>query len=407
MLTRAFGKWPLRAKPFTDRTAKFASRLPGTPASLLLPYFYSVCLFAAASAVMYVGDANLVHYGFPWSLVYLLIVAAVASLWGARPAALALALSALFGDLIVPDLHISYFYGHDPSWRVRLLRMVLFAACGAALVWLTERARHMQERSEQRRTVVESLQRMILPERLTDVPGYDLSGFYLPAHLEEAVGGDFYDFFPTGTGTYGLLIGDVMGKGKEAAASTALLRYSVRAFTSMGLGPAAVLSQLNVLIESQKLSFSTATLFLGILDPASGCLRYANAGHELPMLRRCAGQEETLVSTGLILGVGLDLPYEEEVIWLEAGDALLLMTDGATEARSESGTFLDSAGVWRLLRAALSLPTAETATAALSAALERFIGRASRDDIALLLLRRTGSVSVSKTSGVCLCKWQV
>jgi len=254
MVIRDFGKSALGANTFQNATKPAASsrlRL-----SRFLPYLLSACLFAVASAVMYVGDAHLVRYGFPWALVYLLVVAAVASLWGARPAVLALALSALFGDLIVPDLHISYFYGHDPSWRVRVLRMLLFVACGVALVWLTERARHMQEKSEQRRAVVEALQRMILPERLADVPGYDLSGFYLPARQEEAVGGDFYDFYPTGTGTYGLLIGDVMGKGKEAAASTALLRYSVRALTSMGMGPAQVLSQLNVLPSTRPPSSS-------------------------------------------------------------------------------------------------------------------------------------------------------
>lgn len=390
MVIRDFGKSALGANTFQNATKPAASsrlRL-----SRFLPYLLSACLFAVASAVMYVGDAHLVRYGFPWALVYLLVVAAVASLWGARPAVLALALSALFGDLIVPDLHISYFYGHDPSWRVRVLRMLLFVACGVALVWLTERARHMQEKSEQRRAVVEALQRMILPERLADVPGYDLSGFYLPARQEEAVGGDFYDFYPTGTGTYGLLIGDVMGKGKEAAASTALLRYSVRALTSMGMGPAQVLSQLNVLIDGQNLPFDTATVFVGLLEPETGSLRFASAGHEPPMLVRADGQEETLGLTGLLLGVGLGLSYEEGVVFLGVGDALLLMTDGATEARGEGGEFLASEGVWRLLRAALPQPTAATALDWLSAALGRFIGRSSRDDIALLLLRRNSAM---------------
>jgi len=110
------------------------------------------------------------------------------------------------------------------------------------------------------------------------------------------------------------------------------------------------------------------------------------------MLVRADGQEETLGLTGLLLGVGLGLLYEEGVVFLGVGDALLLMTDGATEARGEGGEFLASEGVWRLLRAALPQPTAATALDWLSAALGRFIGRSSRDDIALLLLRRNSAM---------------
>ncbi len=233
-----------------------------------------------------------------------------------------------------------------------------------------------------------ALQSMILPETLAHAPGYDLSGVYKPARHEEEVGGDFYDFYPLAPGLYGILIGDVMGKGKEAAASTALLRYSVRAFTSTGTRPAQVMRQLNSLLEGQEGRFETASLFVGVLDAVTGTLHYACAGHEPPMLARVDGEEETLDSTGPILGIGLDLPYTEDSITLEPGDALFLMTDGVTEARSERGQFLESAGAWRLLRSALGAPSVQEALTSLDAALTGFIGRASRDDIAMLLLRR-------------------
>ncbi len=402
MLNRNFGG----AMPRTRAVMHRATNTHGTPKSAppsfrpglrpyLLPYLFSVGLFAAASGLMYAGDSTLLRHGLPWALVSLLVVAAAGSLWGVRPAVLVLALSALFGDLIVPDLHISYFYGHDPSWHVRATRLILFVACGAATIWLTYRAQLMQERAERERGVVAALQSMILPERLANAPGYDLFGVYKPARHEEAVGGDLYDFYPLGAGHYGLLIGDVMGKGKEAAASTALLRYSVRALTSTGMRPAEVLSRLDDLIESQGLDFGTASLFVGVLDACSGELRYASAGHEPPLLAHADGREEALDSTGPILGVGLGLPYVEGAVVLGSGDALLLMTDGVTEARGPQGQFLESGGVWRLLRLALAEPTAARALFFLTADLTAFIGGNARDDIAMVLLRRTSASCVA------------
>ena len=366
----------------------------------LFPYLFAALLFAAASALMYVADTALVRFGFPWALVYLLVVAATASIWGAGPAVLVLALSALFGDLVVPGLHISYIYARGLTWDVRLMRMLLFAACGGASIWLTHQARLMRERAERGREVVAALQSMILPERLADVPGFDVFGVYQAARREEAVGGDLYDFYPLGAGHYGLLIGDVMGKGKEAAASTALLRYSVRALTGAGMSPADVLGQLDSQIERQGLDFGTASLFVGILDSSASTLRYASAGHEPPLLARADGKEEVLASTGPILGVGMGLPYLESMVVLEAGDSLLLMTDGVTEARGTRGQFLEGSGVWRLLRLALTERTAARALFSLKADLTAFIGGNARDDIAMVLLRRTSVLVCAEFGGM-------
>lgn len=374
------------------KTPFFQPAIPQTaPASrqaAARPYVLAVLSFAVASGLMYLGDALLLPYGFPWALVSLLVVAATASLWGARPALVVLALAAVFGEMIVPDLHIAYLYGPHLTWHVRVVRTLLFVSCGAATVWLTFQTRRMQEQAERRRSVVETLQRMISPERLADVPGFDVAGVYRPARHEDEVGGDFYDLYPVATGVYGLLMGDVMGKGKEAAEYTAVLRYSVRAFTGLALSPAQALASLNDLIDFQQFQFGTASLFAGILDARSGLLRFASAGHEPPLLRRASGVEETLPATGPIIGVGCGFSYDEKTICLEPGDALLLMTDGVTEARSEQGRFLESDGAWRLLRCALSVPTAETALVSLERAVADHIGRNSRDDIALLLLRR-------------------
>lgn len=353
------------------------------------PYLLALTLFAAAATVLSVGDAAMQRLGLSWPLVSLLVVAVSASLWGVRPALLILALSAGYGFVAYMHLQPSLF--HAPlTWQTALVRVALFAACGGAATGLIDRTRRLHGKAETRREVVEALQSMTLPTALAHAVGYDLSGLHKPARAEEEVGGDFYDFYPTGTGHYCLLIGDVMGKGKEAAASTALLRYAVRAFCSTGAGPAEIVTRLNTLIETQGLPFETATLFVGLLDPRTGALSYANAGHEPPLLRRAGGGgEEVLPPTGPLLGFGLEAVYAENTLTLDPDDALLLLTDGVTEARNESGEFLGSAGAWWLLRSALKAPSAQTSLASLDRDLNDYTGTGRQsDDIALLLLRR-------------------
>ena len=385
----------LQAQPWAQALASEATKplFPLIPPGVR-PYLFAATLFAAASALLYVGDAALLRYGLPWTLVSLLVIVAAANLFGTRPALLVLALSALFGLLMVPHLAPPPV-SPTPLAHVLVVRTALFVACGATTVWLTHQARRAQQRAEQRREVVTALQSMILPDMLAEAPGYDLGGLYKPARYEEEVGGDLYDFYRIREGLYGLLIGDVMGKGKEAAASTALLRYSVRAFSSSGMQPAELLSRLNDMIETQRLPFQTATLFVGLLDAHTGLLRYASAGHEPPMLVRAHGQEATLEATGPILGVGLDVAYEDATAVLGPGDSLFLMTDGVTEARGHGGEFLDSGGAWRLLLPALSAPSAREALSSLDATLTAFIGSNSRDDIAMLLLRREMDAAVT------------
>ncbi len=389
---------PAQAAPWARGLAAEVTRevtrpvFPRLPAGLR-PYLLAGGLFLAASALMGVGNAALLRFGFSWALLSLLVVVAAASLWGVRPGLLVLALSAGYGAAVVPHWQPPVRLPVAPAEHVLVIRTLLFVLCGGAGVWLTQRARQMQSQAETRRGVVTALRSSILPDTLADAPGYDIGGVYRPFHQEEEVGGDFYDFYPLGAGRYGLLLGDVMGKGKEAAASIALLRYSVRAFSSTNSDPARIMAQLDDLIVRQQMRFETASLFLGILDTGSGTLRYASAGHEPPLLRRANGGEEVLDSTGPILGIGLGAEYEEGLVSLNAGDALLLMTDGVTEARDRRGQFVDSVGAWRLFRAALAEAerekhSSQATVAALDTALAATLGPRQRDDIAMLLLRR-------------------
>lgn len=357
------------------------------------PYLAALLLFAAVSTLMSAGDAVLLRHGLVWPPVALLLVAATAALWGVRPALLVLLLCVGYGAAAMrlePLLPPAMLAG-----PAALVRTALFAGCGAAAIGLVGQAQKMRSRAETQREVVAALQSMSLPAALARATGYDLCGLYKPANAEEEVGGDFYDFYPTGSGHYCVLIGDVMGHGKEAAAATALLRCSVRAFCSLSASPAQIVTQLNALIESQGVAFGTASLLVRLLEPHSGDFCYASAGHEPPLLKRMNGAEEMLTATGPILGVGLDAAYTESLVTLGAGDALLLLTDGVTEARNKHGEFLGSAGAWWMLRAALRMPSARAAVALLDRTLTDYLGadrvhsdHSRCDDIALLLLRR-------------------
>lgn len=358
---------------------------------VLRPFAFALGLLVFSDGLMYLGDHYLVHEGFPWALVSLLVLGAVASLWGLRAAALALLLTAFFGDVIVPDQHISFFSEVHFSLSIRLIRTFLFMLCGGTLIVVVWQARVMRERAALRREVLQAMQRMVLPETLPAIPGCDLASLYFPARQEEEVGGDFFDVFPVDAAqeVFGILIGDVVGKGKEAAEHTALLRYTARAYAGLNTGPADVLRRLNALLESQASLMGSASMFVGIYHAATGVLHYANAGHEPPLLARADGALELLSSTGTLVGILADAPYTQVETQLLPGDSLLLVTDGVTEARNAQGQFLDEAGAWRLLHPSLMAPSATRVVAQFYQRLEAFMDGYQRDDIAVLFLRRT------------------
>lgn len=359
----------------------------------LRSYAMALVWTVIADTIMYLGDRYLARTSFPWALLSLLLVAGVADIYGTGPSVLVLVLSALFADLIVPDLHISYFQSGVSLWSTSPIRVLLFAACGATIILLAHQARAMREDAERRRAVVQALQSMVLPEVLVAPDGYAVAGAYKPAKIDEDVGGDFYDFFPIAAdrGLWGMLMGDVLGKGKEAAAFTGLLRYTIRAYAHAELEPGTILAKLGALVEAQKSKLATASVFFAVLETQSGELCYANAGHEPPILMHPNGVSEELTPTGPIIGATSQATYESKSLVLEKGDTLFLFTDGLTEARNDRGEFLDTAGAVRLLRQALRANDASEAVVAIEVGLSDFTGGRQRDDLALMLLRRCRS----------------
>jgi serine phosphatase RsbU (regulator of sigma subunit) len=362
-------------------------RLPS--ADRLRPYIKSTLLALAADLVMLIGDRDVIRYAFPWPTVSLLVIAVSAVLWGTGPAILVIALSVLFGDIIAPDLHIAFFpSGYGLTWDAQIVRAAFFGLCGLTLVYFIQRSKTYSHQAEHRGEVVRTLQAMTIPDNLPIIPGWDLAGYYRPASQDDEVGGDFYDVFTLASiaSRYGVLIGDVMGKGKEAAANTAALRYGARTRARMGCSPSDILACLDESVDGDGLL--TTTLFLGVIDVDSGCLAYANAGHEPPIVVRRDGTVATLDATGPVLGVGLGVTCAERRTALGPGDTLILMTDGVTESRSPTRGFLASETLRELIVTAAARDEASAVIGVIADAVERHSGGRINDDIAILVLRR-------------------
>lgn len=182
------------------------------------------------------------------------------------------------------------------------------------------------------------LQRALLPAKPAIGPGYRLGSAYVPAFAGQEIGGDFYDVFRNEEGKVGILIGDVSGKGIEAASLGAATRNTLRAFAYEMPSPAEALSHANRLIARQQTGHFV-TLFLAVLDPATGEFRYSNAGHPPAIVYRRNGDIETLSFGDIPVGFMENFDYREAQCRLDPGDRLILYTDGVTESRKEADLF--------------------------------------------------------------------
>jgi phosphoserine phosphatase RsbU/P len=270
-----------------------------------------------------------------------------------------------------------------------IVRTVLFDA-SERLAYERElmAARRRAEESEARaRVLAETLQRSFLPPDIVTVPGLDVGGAYRPAGDGSEVGGDFYDVFRAGSQTWGIVLGDVCGKGAAAAVVTALARYTVRAEALHVSSPAAVLAGLHrALLTYYPQTFCTV-LFL-LLDPVpeGHRLTMATGGHPLPLCRRADGSIETLGRPGSFLGMEETASVTESAAVLSPGDMVVLYTDGVTEAH-EGDAFFGETGIAEVLAASAGLTAQAVADAVVAAALAFQHGPA-RDDIAVVVVRK-------------------
>jgi serine phosphatase RsbU (regulator of sigma subunit) len=248
-----------------------------------------------------------------------------------------------------------------------------------------EQERTERELLEQELRVARRIQHASLPEEVPELEGWQISPFYRPAR---EVGGDFYDFHLLSEGRLGVVVGDATGKGVPAALVMSticgMLQLAARALDSPS--PGEVLAQVNETLVARIPSNMFVTCFYAVLDPRSGSLRYANAGHDLPYVRRSSDAEE-LRARGMPLGLMPQMGYEEKEIVLEGGEDVLFYSDGLVEAHDPKREMF---GFPRLK--ALIAEHAEEGSLGdfLMEELYTFVGEGweQEDDITLLTLKR-------------------
>ncbi len=244
----------------------------------------------------------------------------------------------------------------------------------------------------ERTRIALALETALRPSALPTVPGLVTAALYRPAGRGEEIGGDFYEVFPLGDGRWCAILGDVAGKGAEAAAVTARVRFTVRALAP-GAGPAhRILRQVDAAMTGDgEDDEAFCTLALVVLRPHAGGVHaeVALAGHLQPLLRRADGRVETVGEPGTALGLLPDPLVVSTAVELAAGDALCLFTDGLVEARDARGEELGTDRVADVL-AAVDVPApggADNVLDRLDGSARSWHGAELSDDVAVLLLQ--------------------
>jgi serine phosphatase RsbU (regulator of sigma subunit)/predicted ester cyclase len=254
-----------------------------------------------------------------------------------------------------------------------------------------EQERIERERIEQELLVARRIQQASLPKEVPELEGWQINPYYQPAR---EVGGDFYDFLELEDGRLGVVVGDATGKGVPAAlvvsATSSMLRAVAQVLGSFS--PEEVLAQVNEALFPNIPSNMFVTCFYSILEPKSGSLRYANAGHDLPYLWHGGDEAEELRARGMPLGLMPGMSYEEGEASLREGNCVLLYSDGLVEAHNPMGEMFG----FPRLRALVAEHGAEEERSLGDFLLEElyyFVGEGweQEDDITLLTLRRRSS----------------
>ena len=223
------------------------------------------------------------------------------------------------------------------------------------------------------------------------MPGAEVAARFRPAGDQNEVGGDFYDVFLSGDGVWTAIVGDVVGKGAEAAAVTSLARHTLRTASMLHDDPAANLALLDRVLRSDSAAPDFCTVFYTRLCPAQPPgggldLRFANGGHPGPLLLRRDGTVEAIeAGRGPLVGAFGDAEFDQATLSLAPGELLLLYTDGVIEVRT-SDVRLGERELHRTLSACAGASAEEVVAAVERRAVELQDG-APRDDIALVALR--------------------
>lgn len=241
---------------------------------------------------------------------------------------------------------------------------------------------------ERERYIAITLQQSLFPGEIPEINGAEVGAYYAPMHEGNSlVGGDFYDFTLLADGKVAIFIGDVSGKGIEAAATTAMVKYAIRSFMYKNPTPSSVLTHANNVVSMQLKASSFVTICYALYDPETGKLSLANAGHPYPLY--CPAEDElcSLIETGNpAFGLVSNYAYDQIERTLEKGDILALYTDGLIEARFGREFY----GIERAMSSvdASRGLAAQGIAAQLVRDCEKFSNGNFMDDVAILVLKR-------------------
>jgi sigma-B regulation protein RsbU (phosphoserine phosphatase) len=255
-----------------------------------------------------------------------------------------------------------------------------------ALLRLQEQLRDSNRRYERELALAGQIQASFLPRSIPDVPGWEIAARLIPSR---ETSGDFYDIVPLPDGQWGVVIGDVADKGAGAALFMSLCWSLIRTYMAEHpSAPGRVLQLVNHRLLQDTLTTEFVTAFLGVLDPVSGTLTYANAGH-CPALLVCAGGQETwLHRTGMALGVLDEVLWEEDRIQFQVGDLLVLYTDGVSEALNPRGELFRSRRLQSAVHKCGRAGAFEVLESVLADVMAFAEGERIQDDLALIVVRR-------------------
>ncbi|HWW60385.1 MAG TPA: SpoIIE family protein phosphatase [Thermoanaerobaculia bacterium] len=292
----------------------------------------------------------------------------------------------LVGDQVLGVLYLDFLasQGDIPHDDVRLIAQI--ASLGAAKLETTrlrEEAILKAKIDEELRTAY-AIQSRLLPATLPAIEGYAFAGTNKPC---KTVSGDYFDVLVRPSGKIYFVIADVSGKGITAALVMSSLATAFNIFTRTDPTPAELVAELNVTLAPKTAPTKFVTLVAGVLDPSTGVVEFANAGHVPPLVISSRGVEQ-LKSTDMVVGLFTTAKYRNQSLTLAAGDSLVLFTDGVTEAENEKEDQLGLEPVAEAL-AELHGATASQLLATVETRVQKFIGATpAGDDVTMLAVSR-------------------
>lgn len=280
---------------------------------------------------------------------------------------------------------------HTNRFTERDLQLLTLIAAVAAI--RIENVSLLEVQQEQKRLanelqVASEIQLRLHPASPPSIPHYDMIGVSFPCY---EVGGDYFDFIEKRDGRYVIALGDVSGKGTGAALLMSSVHAAVRAQSTTRLSASEIVGEINQYIYDNTPANRYVTLFYSELDPRSHQLTYINAGHNPPLLVRANGEVTTLDIGGFPVGITPFGDYREGWAELEAGDVMVIYSDGVTESQNEQGEEFDEARLIEIVQKNRGR-TAAGLRDRIDEALTKFVGKAkSVDDLTLVIVKRKSS----------------